>query len=71
VLLAGGGVRPGVVLGQSDRHGAYPVGGRIVRPGDLSATLYHCLGINPQAEMADQQGKPLRLTQGEPVWEVL
>jgi uncharacterized protein (DUF1501 family) len=71
VLLAGGGVRPGVVLGQSDRQGAYPLRGRVCRPGDLCATVYHCLGINHKADLADQQGKPLRLTQGEPVWEVL
>jgi uncharacterized protein (DUF1501 family) len=70
VLLAGGGVRPGVVLGQSDRQGAYPLRGRVCRPADLCATVYHCLGIDHKGEMADQQGKPLRLTQGEPVWEV-
>src|SRR5205809_59484 len=44
VLLFGGGVKPGLVLGQSDRHGAYPVHGRVCRPSDLCATLYECLG---------------------------
>ncbi len=71
VLLAGGGVRPGVVLGQSDRHGAYPLRGPVCRPADLCATVYHCLGIDHKGEVADQQGKPLRLTQGEPIREVL
>jgi hypothetical protein len=71
VLLAGGGVRPGVVLGRSDRHGAYPAAGRVCTPADLCATVYHCLGIDPRREVADQAGKPMPLTRGEPIREVL
>lgn len=70
VLLAGGGVRPGAVLGRSDRQGAYPVQGRVCRPADLCATVYACLGINPAAEMADQGGRPLPLSRGEPIREL-
>ncbi len=70
VLLAGGGVKPGVVLGQSDRHGAYPLRGRVCTPADLSATVYHCLGIDHKREMTDQTGRPLPLTRGEPIREV-
>jgi uncharacterized protein (DUF1501 family) len=71
VLFSGGGVKPGRVLGQSDRHGAYPVSGRVCRPADLCATIYHCLGIDPHAEMVDQTGKPVRLAMGEAVGELL
>jgi uncharacterized protein (DUF1501 family) len=71
VLLAGGGVRPGVVLGQSDRRGAYPLEGRVCPPGDLCATVYHCLGIDPSAEMRDQTGRPMPLAQGTAIREVL
>jgi uncharacterized protein (DUF1501 family) len=70
VLLAGGGVRAGAVLGQSDRNGAYPLRGRVCSPADLCATVYHCLGIDPKHEMADQTGRPLPLTRGEPIREV-
>jgi uncharacterized protein (DUF1501 family) len=70
VLLAGGGVRPGVVLGQSDRQGAYPLRGRVCTPADLCATVYQCLGINPKAVMTDPTGRPLPLTPGDPVREV-
>jgi hypothetical protein len=70
VLLAGGGVKLGVVLGQSDRNGAYPVRGRVCTPADLCATVYHCLGIDHRAEMTDQTGKPMQLTRGEPIREV-
>ena len=71
VLLAGGGVRPGLVLGQSDRQGAYPIRGHVRTPADICATVYHCLGIDPHAEMRDQSGKPIPLTRGEVMREVL
>ena len=71
VLLAGGGVRPGQVHGRSDRIGAYPAAGpRVHDPPTYAATVYHCLGIDPHAEIADQAGRPLRLTQGEPIMEL-
>ena len=71
VLLSGGGVRPGVVLGQSDRNGAYPLHGRVCTPADLCATVYHCLGIDHRAEMRDLGGRPMPLARGEPIGEVL
>ena len=41
VVLAGGGTRPGVVLGKTDKQAAYPVD-RPVSAGDLAATMgYH------------------------------
>ena len=55
VTLAGGGVRGGQVYGASDRIGAYPADGR-VRPEDLSATIFHCLGYRP----ADRVPGPAR-----------
>jgi hypothetical protein len=71
VLLSGGGIKPGVVLGRSDRRGAYPVHGRVCTPADLCATVYHCLGIDPRTEMTDQTGRPLLLSRGELIREVL
>ena len=55
VAMAGGGVRGGQVYGASDRIGAYPREGR-VRPEDLSATIFHCLGYRP----ADRVHRPPR-----------
>jgi uncharacterized protein (DUF1501 family) len=71
VLLSGGGVKAGVVVGQSDRRGAYPVHGRVCTPADLCATVYHCLGMDYQGTMTDQAGRPLPLTNGKPIGEVL
>ena len=46
VVLAGGGVRGGQVVGASDAHAGAPAD-RPVTPGDLLATMYHGLGIDP------------------------
>jgi hypothetical protein len=43
-LVAGGGFRPGVVLGASDKHAEHPVL-RPVTPADLFTTVLHQLGI--------------------------
>jgi hypothetical protein len=70
VLLAGGGVRRGFVYGSSDRIGAYP-GSDPVRPDDLAATMFSLLGIDPQSEVTDAQGRPLAVTRGTPVTGIL
>lgn len=70
ILLSGGGVRPGHVYGQSDRSGAYPMRGRVFTPADICATAYQCLGIDPHTEVADPQGKPMRITEGNPMREL-
>jgi hypothetical protein len=49
-LLAGGGIRGGLVYGASDRHGAY-VTDRPVWPEDFGATLFHTLGVPPQTRL--------------------
>ena len=70
VALAGGGIRGGQVYGASDRIGAYPREGR-VRPEDLSATIFHCLGHHPQAEYQDPLGRPHPISRGEVLQAIL
>ncbi len=70
VSLAGGGVRGGQVYGSSDRIGAYPAEGR-VRPEDLSATIFHCLGYAPQTEVNDPLGRPHPISRGEVIHAIL
>jgi hypothetical protein len=69
VVLAGGGVRPGQVHGASDRRAAYPAT-PAVSPDDLAATIYHALGIDPQLEIRDRQGRPWQLTLGRVLHEL-
>jgi hypothetical protein len=59
-LIAGGGVRPGEVYGESDRFGAYPKTNP-VHPYDLICTIFHALGIGPATEYLDSLDRPRRL----------
>jgi hypothetical protein len=71
VLLAGGGVRAGFVLGSSDRYGALP-DTRPVSPGDVVATLYHLLGLDPRSEIHDPLGRPFQLVrEGDVLGEII
>lgn len=66
-MLAGAGVRPGCVHGESDRIGAFPKSSP-VHPYDVIATVHHLLGIPPQTEYVDTLHRPRRLTQsGQPI----
>jgi hypothetical protein len=66
VLMAGGGVHGGSVYGASDQIAAYPAVDP-VSPGDIAATVLWKFGINPKIEVNDQQNRPFRLADGEPV----
>ena len=61
ILLSGGGVRGGLVLGETNAHGEKPVGDT-TGPADLAATICHCLGINPDNEFHTPEGRPVKIT---------
>jgi uncharacterized protein (DUF1501 family) len=63
-VFAGGGVRPGQVIGRSDRIAAYPAT-TPYSPDDLGATVLHALGIDPASEVRDRQGRPVQLNRGD------
>jgi uncharacterized protein (DUF1501 family) len=64
-LLAGGGMRTGQVIGATDRLGGEAVE-RPVRFGEVFATLYHNLGLDPAAiTLNDLSGRPQHLVEGE------
>jgi hypothetical protein len=62
-LLAGGSVREGSVYGTSDKIGAYPIE-HAVSPGDLVATIYEQLGVDPETTVPDQLGRPMPIAHG-------
>ncbi|MEO8499114.1 MAG: DUF1501 domain-containing protein, partial [Planctomycetota bacterium] len=68
--LAGGGIRGGTVHGVSDSQAAYPASGR-VEPQDITATIFHCLGYRPNTEIRDAFGRPMAISKGEPIGEIL
>jgi uncharacterized protein (DUF1501 family) len=70
IALAGGGVRGGVVHGKSDGHAAFPVSGR-VEPRDLLATMFHCLGHAAETQLYDTEGRPIPISRGRVIDEIL
>ena len=60
LMLAGGGIKGGCVHGASDRIGARP-SRNPVGPGDVVATIYHCLGVAADTEIVDRLGRPFTL----------
>jgi hypothetical protein len=70
-LLAGGGVKPGLVYGSTDHQAAYPKD-HPVSPPDLVATIYHLLGVDPELTVPDHLGRPLPIAHGgRPLWNIL
>ena len=63
-LFAGGGVRGGQLIGNSDSIGAYPITAPY-SPNDVGATVYHVLGVDPATEVHDRLGRPTQLNRGQ------
>ncbi|MGE3820491.1 MAG: DUF1501 domain-containing protein [Isosphaeraceae bacterium] len=62
-ILSGGGIRPGVVVGSTDRKGEGPTE-RPLTPADLIQTVYRAIGIDPRQTLQDETGRPLPLLDG-------
>ncbi len=64
VWMAGGGMKPGVSIGETDDYG-YNVTKDPVHVHDLQATILHCLGLDHQKLTYRFQGRDFRLTDVE------
>lgn len=60
MLMAGGGVRGGQVIGESDDTASGPRHEGI-SPDDVAASFYHNLGIDPALEYGSTTGRPITL----------
>jgi uncharacterized protein (DUF1501 family) len=61
ILMGGGPLRGGRVVGESDEH-AFAPKSRPVTPGEVAATIYQGLGLDPHKELPGPQGRPIPLT---------
>jgi len=70
MALAGGRIRGGLAIGQTD-----PEGGRNVEEpkqvADIHATLLSALGIDPAKELISPAGRPLKLADGKAIGQLL
>jgi hypothetical protein len=63
VFLAGAGIRGGTVYGESDSQAAY-VKDLPVSTGDICATIFEALGIDPDTTVPDRSGRPFPIANG-------
>jgi uncharacterized protein (DUF1501 family) len=68
-LVAGGGVKPGQIIGRSDRTGTEPAD-RPVSPQELVASIFHALGVPHDAAIPGPAGEPVAVYPGRPVAEL-
>ena len=69
IALAGAGVARGHIIGSSDRIGAYPET-TPTSPGDVAATIFSSLGIDPSGHFTDATSRPVPIASGKPIQEL-
>lgn len=67
-VVAGGGTQTGQVIGASDPEAA-AVADRPISPAELTATIYHFLGLELDAELTGPDGSSLPMTEHTPIAE--
>lgn len=70
ILISGGGMPMGQVIGATDSIGARPVD-RACDPHDILATIYRYLGIDGDLHIEDPSGRPLPISRGVPLAELV
>jgi hypothetical protein len=67
MVLAGGGIKGGQVIGESDRIGGHPKSFPVT-PADIHATVFTALGYDPHgSNYLSPEGRPFPLSDGEPI----
>jgi hypothetical protein len=70
-VLAGGGMKGGQVIGESDAKGEGPKD-RAITPDDVAASFYKTLGIDPTKEYHTPSGRPVMIVRyGKVISELL
>lgn len=71
VMMAGGGLKGGVVVGATNSKAEFPIE-RALKPADILATVYHVMGIDPTISFKDFAGRPVPiLDEGAPIAELI
>jgi hypothetical protein len=63
MFFAGAGIRGGTIYGASDAQAAF-VKDKPVSTADICATIYECLGIDPDLPVLDHSGRPHAIANG-------
>jgi uncharacterized protein (DUF1501 family) len=60
VVLGGGAIKGGQIYGETDKDGL-AVKDNPVKVGELFATIYKAMGIDPNTQVRDNLGRPLAI----------
>ncbi|MEC7604258.1 MAG: DUF1501 domain-containing protein, partial [Planctomycetota bacterium] len=63
IVMAGGGLQPGLIYGQTDNQGAEVIQDA-VSPADVLATVWKLMGLNPSTTIHDRLGRPHPVSNG-------
>lgn len=70
VLFAGGGVKPGKVIGATDKHASAPTSDPVSVP-DILRTIFHLMGIDSDKTYYTPLGRPVPIVSGGKLIESL
>jgi hypothetical protein len=70
VVLGGGGIKGGIAYGSTDSDGT-SVRENQVGVGDLFATVYKGMGLDPALQIRDNLGRPMKIADGTPIKELV
>ena len=68
VVAAGAGIQGGLVIGATDEEGGFPTANEY-HTEHVVATIYHKLGLPLYLTVTANDGRPVRLIEGEPIRE--
>jgi Protein of unknown function (DUF1501) len=70
-LMGGGGVKGGRIIGSTDAKGETPKD-HPLKPGDIHATMFEVLGVDPQVSFLNHAGRPVTaIEEGKVIQELL
>ena len=70
VIFAGGGIKPGMVVGASDKTASYPTT-TPYRIQDLLRTVFHLMGVDSDKTYLTPLGRPVPIVNGGKVIDEL
>jgi hypothetical protein len=70
IVLAGGGIKKGLIYGSSDPTGSEPADSPFTVE-EMASTIYHQLGINPEKKLISPGGRPIDIVRGAQVVDAL
>ncbi len=71
VVMAGGGLKMGQAIGETDSKAEYPIS-KPYSPGCVLSTMYHAIGVDYRHVFYDQAKRPLpALAEGKPIPELI